>query len=145
MATHTPTCAPQTAFGIGSIPNRWESHLCEYARHDVGRSVHVTLQKRPQRSTVRALHLWCARGNVPDGCSDTTNRSNVFVNNVIRSTNIWAVLGIEPRTSRTRSENHTTRPNSQMNARQLMLSKCLIGSSIPNSVYMLNLIGRSWA
>ncbi len=25
----------------------------------------------------------------------------------------WAVLGIEPRTSRTRSENHATRPNSQ--------------------------------
>ena len=27
-----------------------------------------------------------------------------------------AVLGIEPRTSRTRSENHTTRPNSQLRA-----------------------------
>ena len=27
-----------------------------------------------------------------------------------------AVLGIEPRTSRTQSENHTTRPNSQMTA-----------------------------
>ena len=26
----------------------------------------------------------------------------------------WAVLGIEPRTSRTRSENHATRPNSQL-------------------------------
>ena len=37
----------------------------------------------------------------------------VLLGNTWTTTTQRAVLGIEPRTSRTRSENHTTRPNSQ--------------------------------